>query len=1593
MADCEYQIGGEGKFYSESEFKKLLSEGYLDKVMLENQVKIRGIKPNEELAKSFQLPSAIQPAVTTEIKEEVTPTTEVKTEETITPVAEVTPTETVTKTEEKLTEPTVESLRDVQSTTKALENSINKQGGYKSYLSSEKFYSIFRKIGLAWHGGENVIKSFDKSKIKGGSRGELGYGYYFSENSKSFDYGKKITFIDTSKLNLLDGDKPISKDLLYQIENYSSDVKNIEKSILKLEEELYKTRNIREYNEIEDQIKNLKNKLNESKKSPNASLDSYVNRLVNYINKNPNTPIRDFAAGEIETKPEMRDAFERLMSEIGYDGIQVSNKWQFSLFPYNENKLNEKIINNPSEYASRLYHKAKQDGSNPELVKSVEELLGKKEPTAEVAPETKQPTREAVAAKNLADYLRTGKMEKGTAMALPLPGFDKLWNGTIETVAKAIEVGGVTAGNLRQSIEAGMKALKNTDAYKAITDPKERAKISREYKKQLLEKIPQFYNIDTDKLREAEFNDFNQKLEESKGKTLSNKEFNALKAEAKKFVNDNLPADSYRKSEVQSYVRNNFDKAKTVEDIQKNLDKVNSIMTTKEAKIETAEAKQAEKDRKATIKEIINLTKPTSSKMISKNKRTGVKKANISLDALRKINEMRDQGLFDKDNLESKTKEELDALKEQIQNIQATGRAEKKSETKGKKEIKKSSEALILETLDKPNATLNSEEEILDFMERRNGVVVVDGQVMSKSAFKEFAKENDGKDYTGTKFYINKDTELKEQKQEKKGVLKTVRKYTMSAIRDLDTYMKDISKGSKELKDWTKENILDPTKKAIYNKVKNTAKFKGEYRDAVKNIFGGFSSAIDYLSKDSGISTDVSDLEGVKAKKINRDQAVHIYGLINNPDAKKAEKNIERLKSKNHIDTDKVKALVEGDPKLMAYYDFLREMYDKKFREEFGSTIENLYGIPLDKGYYWPEPAGVSETLELNLEGFSNKELSMIAPNMRQREPKYNGPFELANSYDVYNRYVESMVHAKEFIPVIENARTLLSDVNRPRVLDKLNDTNKYNDLIDLMRVVFTDRNPYKSSSMDFLANYTAVKTLWLRLKAIPQQASAFMNYYNAGWVDGINPAQIMASIVPKNATEIDFALDFYKDNPYLWERLKGASNQEMKAIEAQVDTIVSEFGKKVIDKAVFAALSPIKAGDFVATSTPFGGGAFAMAQFKKRFKDNGGDYQDAKDFALQRWFEETERTQQPAIDKSIVSAATYDPMYRFLVPFVSAQNSMGKKIVKSAKDIQDWKNLTKQEKNQAVADMLYYTVVGSIPFSLMSGTLLTVLDVAEEEDEEAKENMFDRITFDLLADNVMSNIQSLYFVGFATNLVLNQMRGREYFNERPQGETINSFTDFVSSLAMASSDWDFLTEEMKKDYFARFKLKGKELEEFNDLPEDEKIDYLRKNAVKTGIISNDKESISKFKEEFSNQSRFNRMGKKGMDGFLKLFGIDKPMNLYRDISNYIDDNGTFEELIYGEGAGTTKEAEPFSKNVPKQFFDAILYKRDNQLFKSYSDILGKPEEYYDIYPSKPGGPISNPVSEPDVNQSEKEVQGVMIKRKRPGLKRIEYGN
>lgn len=1327
MADCEYQIGGEGKFYSESEFKKLLSEGYLDKVMLENQVKIRGIKPNEELAKSFQLPSAIQTQAPIEAKDNYKVAQEVTAE-------------------------------------------VSKENPDASVLLTPKGEDL--SLTAVYVGKENRGKGIGTKVLE-------------SVKKQADKLGKKIVLDATTELDE----------------------------------------------------------------------ETDLGRLENFYQNNGFTKV-----GE--------------------------NKFEYS----------------PTEPVTKTEEKVTEP-----IIK-------------EVTPETKQPTREAVAAKNLADFLRKGKLEKGTAMS-SLPGFKPLWDGTIETVAKAIEVGGVTAGNLRQSIEAGMKALKNTDAYKAITDPKERAKISREYKKQLLEKIPQFYNIDTDKLREAEFNDFNQKLEESKGKTLSNKEFNALKAEAKKFVNDNLPADSYRKSEVQSYVRNNFDKAKTVEDIQKNLDKVNSIMTTKEAKIETAEAKQAEKDRKAAAKRIKTKVNPRGKFMSVKSGDT--RKSKVSIDAQEKIDSMRERGMFEDDYLESLNKEDTDALEAQVDEILGIGKEERKTQLKEKRTEKKTDEATILQALSKPDEILNSEDEINDrFANNRGAVIVIkdeDGNEvsMSKGDFKNYMAENPDADLTGSKFYKSKLKDMSRIKDKyTPGLLGKLRKLGMGPLRNLETYVSDLSKGSRKMRDWMSKKV-DEISFASLQKLEDAYYLKRDLIKGLDEIFGtagGFSNSDLILNQKSGIQSNAGT---ENATDLTNGEILDIYNLVRSEydgkeiDPKKVERNRERVRVANQIDPDEVIRYIEINPQLKKACDFVADKYNKEYRPLFAATYESVSGFKMPDGYYYPEPAAdVSTTDVMNLED-SPKAMSAMVPNLRLRK-NYNGAFQVSDIREKLDNYINSMTHAKVFIPIVESMRPLFSDINRPRVLEKLGNTDKYNDLKQTLERIFAGKAAYEDQTgfdKDFgmIANFATVGALIFRPKAIAQQASAFVNYYPAGKLEGVDATDVATSVVPVTKEQRKFWLDFYRKNPYLYERLSGSNTSiDAQALQSDIDKIANDYLRGAIDMVTFLGMLSIKAGDALSVATPYGGEGFAMAHFKKRFKENGGDYEDARNYGIQQWFKQTERTQQPSKDPTAISTASQSPIVRMTMPFLSAQYSATRKAVIALKNMKDWKNLNEAEKQQARTDFLYYSTVGNIPFLVGSGTIFGIINVAQsmmsaDDDEEKRiaNNKLKILLANTFLDRIQSDLQAFYVLGKIGGEYLNNLRGRDFGSDNPTFQRITKIAKAAEGYTRGifNDDWNDLTAEEKANFFNRYKMSDYDIRKFEKMNEEERQQYLQDHPFIRQQIATHR--IEEWNDKYSSLRADQKMGKEEWDAMMEAFNIKNVKKLKEGIDAWMEGNASFMEAAY----------------------------------------------------------------------------------------------
>jgi hypothetical protein len=1544
MADCEYQIGGQGKFYSESEFKKLLSEGYLDKVMLEKQIKVRGIKADEALASSFQLPSAIQPTVTeTKTEKVVTPVTEVKTEEVketskkLRDIAKQTPVKITP--EGKIVGGNIKMLSEAQKADKK-----------ESVTTPSKISFLPNIINLkhltrSKNDKESILKNgFNENKVNIDSPVP---GIYFSSEDWStmdrFNREKEnslfveidndgLLYFDSSsdfKNYLKENNLPYSGETLSNIqldelrqkgvkgiilrEDYASQSKNelivIDKSIIKNVTE--STREITNLPSSFSDFDSISKAYHEAKNK--GDNPNFVEAIDNILNEK-STPT------ETVTKTE-----EKVTEPTAEVSIKELNKKKESLNK-EFNSLNKQYVkdNKQLDAATKANEdttaiEERLDNTQQRMSEISSELEGVEDKIKTT--ETKKGKIET-ATKKFADSLREAKMSGGNTMSSLIP--PPLWNKAIDIVADSVQAGGVALGKFTDFLDSSIETIKKSDFFKNLSTNDKR-NFSRNIRKELAKYAAEQFDLNFSQadMRDAEFNDLNDQLEAAKTTKPTARQLEALKRKAKKFVERNLPKDVYNKTEVIKEINNNFDKTKTVNGIQKALDRENKRIQNKEFKIETAEAKQAEKDRKAAVKRIKEKTNPKGKYMTAKVNQT--KKARVSISAQRKINELRNQGFLEDSYLESLNKEETDELEAFIDDILGIGKAERKQELKEKRAERKSSEAVILQGLDKPDQTLNSRDAIEKmFDDNRGAVVIVDGRTMNEKDFKEYADENTKADFSNTPVYKSRVNEVNKMKQKYglntksvRNVLRGLRYGTMGAIRNIETYLPDLVKGSKEMREWFTDAVNDITYASLA-KLESQYYKKRELNKATNKIFGKTKiagvktpvwAADSVLGSNSGLKLDKN---GRNPVDLTNGEVVDLYNIVrdkyNNKDIDpdKVEKNRERVRRANQIDPKEIMDYINANPKLKEFADLLADTYNKQYRKEYAPLWKSIYGSELPEDtYYYPEPAAeFNATDAINLED-TTKGMSAFVPSLRLRTDNYTGAFHVVDARDKINTYIDSMSHAKEFIPIIENIKPLFSDINRPRVLAKLKDVEKYNDLKKTMEDILSNKTGFESQGgYDRVANSASIGALWFRPKSITQQFSAFINYYPSSVSEGVGALDVLTSAVPQGKEEMRFFKQFYFDNPYLYERLSGGNSSiDTQAMQSSIDKIANKYVRGTIDAVTFTGMIGIKAGDALSIASPIGGEAFAMAHFKKRMRENGGNYDEARKYAIQQWFKQTERTQQPSKDPTTMSSMSKNSTFRLLQPFISAQLAATRKAVVAVKNMKDWKNLNEKEKKQAKVDLLYYSTVGNIPFILGSGAIATltasIMDYINSDDEEDKEiaiNQLKILGFNTALDRLQSDTQSFFLLGKAGSDILNDLRGRKWFKNNPTLEKLKDIATAASSLSTSFSDWDELTKEQQEDFFKRYSFSKYEAVKFNKLNEEEKMQYIEDHPKMKQALSYDK--LQEFNKMYSELPFYEKVGAEGADAFERVFNLKNPKKLYDALDAYFEGNTDLRDVI-----------------------------------------------------------------------------------------------
>lgn len=227
---------------------------------------------------------------------------------------------------------------------------------YKRFQTEQSFrYNIVNKLsqnGYIVHGTNENFDYFDKEKIKGGSRAVYGYGAYFTDAAyKCEEFGVNFIFVNRRPFSFLElKQRVIDNNIFY---NINKQIEKLEIDIEKLKEELYNTRNIRDYNYIDGEIEKKKQKLKEI--LPNTSLRTFIEQFNYFLNQNINITYRDMTKklDNIFSNAMGYDFVSSIFLNFGYDGYHIDNEYII----FNFEKLNQNIVKDKNKLLNELISK------------------------------------------------------------------------------------------------------------------------------------------------------------------------------------------------------------------------------------------------------------------------------------------------------------------------------------------------------------------------------------------------------------------------------------------------------------------------------------------------------------------------------------------------------------------------------------------------------------------------------------------------------------------------------------------------------------------------------------------------------------------------------------------------------------------------------------------------------------------------------------------------------------------------------------------------------------------------------------------------------------------------------------------------------------------------------------------------------------------------------------------------------------------------------------------------------------------------------------------------------------------------------------
>ena len=178
------------------------------------------------------------------------------------------------------------------------------------------------KNGYIIHGTNEKFNVFDVNKIKGGFRAKEGYGFYFSDSPyKPMEYGTIFKKVKKDKFNFINPHSPIPYEMF---DNF------YERDLYKFEELLDNSRNIREYEYYNTEIKYLKEKINQV-----GNIFNIIQKTIKQYNLTKLGSIEYYIENPQVNIPKLIEIYKY----YGYDGYHIDNVYTI----FNVIKLNELV--------------------------------------------------------------------------------------------------------------------------------------------------------------------------------------------------------------------------------------------------------------------------------------------------------------------------------------------------------------------------------------------------------------------------------------------------------------------------------------------------------------------------------------------------------------------------------------------------------------------------------------------------------------------------------------------------------------------------------------------------------------------------------------------------------------------------------------------------------------------------------------------------------------------------------------------------------------------------------------------------------------------------------------------------------------------------------------------------------------------------------------------------------------------------------------------------------------------------------------------------------------------------------------------------